>query len=206
MFRAEAALARNNQFQAAMFATGLPPRKPCRPVPGFSGIARSKAAPVKEAAPPDPLFLFHCATEWHKTADTASGWELVHALRSQHRGARALAAELLAETENGRLLVRDLRRTRGGLHEIKAYREQPASYSGSAEAGSMNTPYGLQMVENCASCALRKEGWYCALSADLLKSFSALSHLTTYPGNALLFVSGQIPRGAFVLCSGRVKL
>jgi CRP/FNR family transcriptional regulator len=161
---------------------------------------------VKEAAPPDPLFLFHCATEWHKTADTASGWELVHALRSQHRGARALAAELLAETENGRLLVRDLRRTRGGLHEIKAYREQPASYSGSAEAGSMNTPYGLQMVENCASCALRKEGWYCALSADLLKSFSALSHLTTYPGNALLFVSGQIPRGAFVLCSGRVKL
>jgi CRP/FNR family transcriptional regulator len=192
-------------LQEAIFANAFPPKKPCRPVRSFSSIAKSKAAPAKEAAPPDPLFLFHCATQWHKTGDTASGWELVHALRSPHRGARALAAELLAETEDGRLLVRDLRRTRSGLQEIKAYREQ-TSYHGSAEAGTMNTPYGLHMVENCATCALRKDGWYCALSPDLLKAFAAFSHLTTYPGGAILFVAGQMPRGAFVVCSGKVKL
>ena len=40
----------------------------------------------------------------------------------------------------------------------------------------------------------------------MLKSFSAASHLSTYPGGAVLFVEGQMPRGAFVLCSGKVKL
>lgn len=205
MLRAEAGLARNHQFQGAMFPSGFAPKKPCRSVPSFS-VAKSKAAPAKEAAPPDPLYLFHCATKWHKTRDTSSGWELVHALRSQYRGARALAAELLAETEDGRLLVRDLRRTRSGLQEVKSYREQPAFYSGSAEAGTMNTPYGLQMMDNCANCTLRKDGWYCALSADLLKSFATFSHLTTYPGGAILFVAGQMPRGAFIVCSGKVKL
>jgi CRP/FNR family transcriptional regulator len=70
----------------------------------------------------------------------------------------------------------------------------------------MNTPYGLQIVENCMSCPLRKDGFFCQLSSEVLRSFSASSHLTTYPGGAILFVEGQMPRGAFVLCSGKVKL
>jgi CRP/FNR family cyclic AMP-dependent transcriptional regulator len=70
----------------------------------------------------------------------------------------------------------------------------------------MNTPYGLPTVENCMSCRLRKDSWFCQLSSDLLRSFSASSHLTTYPGGAILFVEGQMPRGVFVLCSGKVKL
>ncbi len=37
-------------------------------------------------------------------------------MRSEDKGTRALAAELLAGTENGRLLVRDLRRVRSGLN------------------------------------------------------------------------------------------
>jgi CRP/FNR family transcriptional regulator len=44
------------------------------------------------------------------------------------------------------------------------------------------------------------------LSSDVLKAFSACSHLSTYPGDAILFVEGQMPRGGFVLCSGKVKL
>jgi CRP/FNR family transcriptional regulator len=32
------------------------------------------------------------------------------------------------------------------------------------------------------------------------------SHITTYPGGALLFVEGQEPRGVYVLCSGKAKL
>jgi CRP/FNR family transcriptional regulator, cyclic AMP receptor protein len=70
----------------------------------------------------------------------------------------------------------------------------------------MNTPYGLEIIENCVSCKLRRDKWFCGLSPDVLKSFSAASHLSTYPGSAILFVEGQTPRGVLVLCSGKVKL
>jgi CRP/FNR family cyclic AMP-dependent transcriptional regulator len=70
----------------------------------------------------------------------------------------------------------------------------------------MNTPYGLDISENCVSCKLRKGNWFCSLSSEALQPFNAVSHLTTYPSGAILFLEGQIPRGAFVLCSGRVKL
>src|SRR5207245_11358898 len=69
-----------------------------------------------------------------------------------------------------------------------------------------NTAYGLEIIESWLTCKLRKDKWFCCLSPDLLKSFSAASHLSTYPGGALLFVEGQTPRGVLVLCSGKVKL
>lgn len=62
------------------------------------------------------------------------------------------------------------------------------------------------MVENSMTCTLRKNGFFFQLSSDLLRSFSASSHLTTHPGGAILFVEGQMPRDAYVLCSGKVKL
>src|SRR6266446_3496379 len=71
---------------------------------------------------------------------------------------------------------------------------------------TMNTPYGLEIIENCVSCKLRKDKWFCGLSSDVLRSFSASSHLSTYPGGAVLFVEGQMPRGGLILCSGKVKL
>jgi hypothetical protein len=70
----------------------------------------------------------------------------------------------------------------------------------------MNTPYGLEVIENCGVCKLRRDKWFCRLSPDVLKSFSAPSHLSTYPGGAILFVDGQTLRGALVLCLGKVKL
>ena len=153
----------------------------------------------------DPLYLFYCHLQWHKADESASGWELVHAMKSMDHGTRAFAAELFADTRNGRLLVRDLRRTRSGLRQIARPSPQPASVQ-PHKGDFMNTPYGLEMVENCNSCKLRKDGWFCQFSNDLLKSFSNVSHLTTFPGGAILFVEGQKARGAFVLCSGRVKL
>lgn len=165
---------------------------------------------LKAAKPPrpDPLYLFYCGLQWLREGDTSCGWELVQAMRSEDRGVRALAAELFAETENGRLLVRDLRRTRGGLKQIIA---APGTCFGDhqstgAEAREMNTPYGLQMAENCSACRLKAQGWYCAISPEVARFFNDHSHLTTYPGNAILFVAGQMPRGTFIVCSGRVKL
>lgn len=188
--------------------TGFAVKKPCRSIstpllPVYPPAGRRPNA-VRAPAKLDPLYLFYCGLRWHKHAETSSGWELVQAMRSNNRGARALAAELLAETEDGRLLVRDLRRTRNGLRMLAG--TAPVEMGQATKGEDMITPYGLPIVEDCMHCPLRKKSWFCHLSSDLLKSFSASSHLATYPGGAILFIEGQIPRGAFVLCSGKVKL
>jgi CRP/FNR family transcriptional regulator, cyclic AMP receptor protein len=166
---------------------------------------REPAPTPPRGGPLDPLYLFHCGLMWHRTADTGAGWELTQGLRSRDRDARAVSAALLAKTENARLLVRDLRRTRSSLHESRTGSGFPYRKN-LGEAVAVNTPYGLEIIESCLSCKLRKDKWFCGLSPDVLKSFSAGSHPGTYPGGALLFVEGQLPRGAFVLCSGKVKL
>ena len=126
---------------------------------------------------------------------------------SEDRGPRAFAAELLAQTEDGRLLVRDLRRTRSPLHQFGRTTEKPIQLEVlNGGGGTDESTVRVQMVENCVTCPLRKSSWFCGLSPDLLKSFDSFSHRTTYPGGAILFVEGQMPRGAFVLCSGKVKL
>ncbi len=154
----------------------------------------------------DPLYMFYCGLQWHKHADSSAGWELIEAIRSWDRGVRGVAAGLLAKTEHARLLVRDLRRARSGLYRIANEYSAENSKRESFKAVTMNTPYGLEMSENCVSCKLRKGHWFCSLSSGVLQPFSTASHLSTYPGGALLFVEGQMPRGAFVLCSGKVKL
>ena len=68
----------------------------------------------------------------------------------------------------------------------------------------MNAPYGLEVIDNCLDCKLRKG--FCDFSGDVLKSFNSISHQHTYPGGAVLFAEGQTPRGALILCSGKVKL
>lgn len=64
----------------------------------------------------------------------------------------------------------------------------------------------LQVPDNCLTCKLRKTNWFCGFSSDLLRSFSGMTRPASYPGGTLLFIEGQRPRGAFIVCSGRVKL
>ncbi len=172
-----------------------------------AGGKRAKAASANAVHErQDPLYLFYCSLQWHTHADSSAGWELVEALRSWDRGVRGVGAALLAKTEHARLLVRDLRRTRSGLFRIATEYVREKAGLDDTKAVTMNTPYGLEMSENCVSCKLRKNHWFCSLSSGVLQPFSTASHLSTYPSNAILFVEGQMPRGAFVLCSGKVKL
>ena len=168
------------------------------------GLPADSAQPDKIRIDIDPLYLFACSLLWHKRADAGAGWELVRSLKSAQPAVR-VATALLAETKNLPLRARELRR---GL--ALACTPPPQSGFPIREVGevlaTMNTPYGLEIIENCVSCKLRKDKWFCGLSADVLKSFSASSHLSTYPGGAVLFVEGQMPRGGLVLCSGKVKL
>jgi CRP/FNR family transcriptional regulator len=152
----------------------------------------------------DPLYLFACSVLWHQRSDTGAGWELVRVMRCGGLEAR-VAAGFLAETEDGKLPLYD---TSEGNESSNTplQDDDPATHENAGKAVTMNTPYGLEIIENCVACKLRRDKWFCGLSSDVLKAFSAASHLSTYPGGAILFVEGQTPRGGYVLCSGKVKL
>ena len=70
----------------------------------------------------------------------------------------------------------------------------------------MAAPRRLPALNDCLNCTLRKNGDFCQLPDALLREFNAMGHLTLYPGNATLLREGQIPRGIYVVCSGRAKL
>ncbi len=152
----------------------------------------------------DPLYLFVCGLSWRKQANASAGWELVRWLRSSGQSAR-IAAALLSQTENIQLPAMDLVRTTERPRQ-PPLESEPAGPHVSEVVSTMNTPYGLEIIENCVTCKLRKEKWFCGLSPGVLQPFSAAGHLSTYPGDAVLFVEGQTPRGVLVLCSGKVKL
>jgi CRP/FNR family transcriptional regulator, cyclic AMP receptor protein len=70
----------------------------------------------------------------------------------------------------------------------------------------MNSPYGMALVENCLSCKLCSEGFFCHLPAPVKEAFQLIKFTIGYPAGATLFVEGQACRGIYVLCAGRVKL
>jgi CRP/FNR family cyclic AMP-dependent transcriptional regulator len=59
---------------------------------------------------------------------------------------------------------------------------------------------------DCLSCNLRRDCDFCNLPPDLLAEFNNMGHLTLFPANATLLVEGQVPRGVYIVCSGRAKL
>lgn len=141
---------------------------------------------------------------WHRDRNPQAGWQLLQIFRESSPGARTLAAELLAQTEDGQIMGRDLQRAKTRIWRKARHCFRPRrTYQ---RVTDMNTPYGLEIVDNCLSCKLRKNEWFCSLSETNLKMLGGVSHLTTYPGGALLFVEGQVPRGVYVLCSGKAKL
>ena len=70
----------------------------------------------------------------------------------------------------------------------------------------MHSPYGMEPVENCLSCNLCSEGFFCRLPKADMEAFQAIKFTVLYPAGAILFVEGQACRGIYVLCRGRVKL
>jgi CRP/FNR family cyclic AMP-dependent transcriptional regulator len=70
----------------------------------------------------------------------------------------------------------------------------------------VRTPYGLDPVDNCLKCKIRQSRVFCNLNASALETFEKIKYATAYPKGAILFIEGQMPRGIYVLCRGRVKL
>jgi CRP/FNR family transcriptional regulator len=70
----------------------------------------------------------------------------------------------------------------------------------------MHAPYDLELVEDCMACHMRKDGFFCHLPSAALEALSKITYASAYPARAVLFVEGQVPRGVYVLCRGRIKL
>ena len=70
----------------------------------------------------------------------------------------------------------------------------------------MSTPYGLQITENCVICKLRHSGFFCDLPKQSVEDLDKIKYASAFPPGAVLFVEGQVPRGVYIICSGRVKL
>jgi CRP/FNR family cyclic AMP-dependent transcriptional regulator len=70
----------------------------------------------------------------------------------------------------------------------------------------MGAPRRFAIPSDCLSCELRRNCDFCNLPQPLMSEFNALGHLTLYPANATLLMEGQIPRGVYIICSGRSKL
>jgi CRP/FNR family transcriptional regulator len=70
----------------------------------------------------------------------------------------------------------------------------------------MGSPYGFELVENCVTCKLSNDSFFCGLPTPALEAFDKIKHTAAYPAGAVLFVEGQSPRGIYMLCKGRVKM
>lgn len=70
----------------------------------------------------------------------------------------------------------------------------------------MRAPYGLNILDNCLTCPVRGEHLFCNLSAQAGQRLNEIKSTAVHPKGAMLFIEGQQPRGAFVLCTGKAKL
>jgi len=59
---------------------------------------------------------------------------------------------------------------------------------------------------DCVHCALRQQGDFCQMPDPLMMHLNEMGHISLYPSNATLLAEGQIPRGIYIMCSGRAKL
>lgn len=149
---------------------------------------------------PDPAYLYACGLRWERESDASAGWELVKALRSSDMRTRAIAATLLAKTENTRIPLSAVRRA-GRAQRLTFHDEDEK-----VQVDTMKTMHGPTAIEDCTACKLRNSQWFCGLSPEGIRLLDAASYPTAYPDGALLFVEGQQARGAYVLCNGQAKL
>lgn len=190
----QGALNRIERSEQAYQAASLDPAG-CGNPASVAPEARGRSFPL-----PDPAYLYACGLRWERESDASAGWELVRALRSSDMHTCAIAATLLAKTENTRIPLSAVRRA-GRVQRLTFYDENEK-----VQVDAMKSAHGPTAIEDCTACKLRNSQWFCGLSPEGLRLLDAASYPTAYPDGALLFVEGQQARGAYVLCNGQAKL
>lgn len=142
----------------------------------------------------DPLYLFAKYVEWERSEEPSAAWELIAAARSSDSDTRAHARTLLSSA-----------REFGGSG-LSAPQEPTSSMEQITMEDEMKGPYGLEINDNCVECTSLNSGFYCQFSQPVLEALNQVSHKSTLPAGAILFVEGQASRGMFIVCSGKVHL
>ncbi len=141
----------------------------------------------------DPFYLFACHLEWEQREEPSAAWELLAAARSSHSDTRAHARALLSSSHH-------LGGLGAGSGCVSRKKRSPATEP------NMKSLNDDEIIDNSLECTNPTHGFFCGLSESALQSFNEISHKSTLPAGAILFVEGQSPRGAFILCSGKVNL
>jgi len=180
---------------AGVFSNWTTPTSDDRWPPLQPGLAETEKLEIQASIDPqfgnvDPLYLFACHVEWERRSEPSAAWELIAAAQTGDTDTRAQARALLSSS-----------------HKVPVAPSCNAAKSKRpAVEVNMKVPYGLEIIESCADCTRCKPGFFCAFSEPVAKAVDLSSHRSTLPAAAILFVEGQLPRGLFVLCSGKVKL
>jgi len=144
----------------------------------------------------DPLFLFARFLNWEESEEPSAAWDLLAAARSSDADTRAQARALLVSS----------RQLAVGSALAGAQRAAKAEAPFCCVESDMNVPSGLEINEKCAECRATGRGFFCNFSEPTRQAWDEVTHKSTLPSGAILFVVGQSPRGMFVICSGRVNL
>jgi CRP/FNR family cyclic AMP-dependent transcriptional regulator len=159
-----------------------------------SGVREAETQVRPQGKPVDTFFLFGCFVEWERREDPSAAWELIAAAHCSHSDTRAQARALLSSSRH--LGGAGVNGPPTGIAEkLSSPLETP-----------MNAPYGIELNESCVECSSAKPGFFCAVSAAALEALDSVTHKSTLPAGAILYVEGQSPRGMFMICSGRVNL
>jgi CRP/FNR family transcriptional regulator, cyclic AMP receptor protein len=70
----------------------------------------------------------------------------------------------------------------------------------------MQSPFHLEVVDNCKECSMREHYLFCNLPAAALQGLNEIKTTATYPKGTMLFMEGQDSRGVYILCHGKAKL
>ncbi|MEW6128560.1 MAG: Crp/Fnr family transcriptional regulator [Acidobacteriota bacterium] len=69
----------------------------------------------------------------------------------------------------------------------------------------MSLSHPFDIIDRCSQCHLRIAGSFCDLPETVLRDFDAIIQTNFYSPGIRIFAEGQLARGVFILCSGRVK-
>lgn len=78
-------------------------------------------------------------------------------------------------------------------------------YMADAQAKA-NSPYGLPIVEDVREFELGASSFFAGLSQATMEDLNQIKHTTSYPEGAVVLMEGQVSRGVYIVCQGRVKL
>jgi len=70
----------------------------------------------------------------------------------------------------------------------------------------MHASQTSEMVHDCRSCTLKRNGFFCDLTPEAARDFDAIKSSSTYPSGMVLFLEKDPFGGVYLLCTGKIKL